>query len=119
MFALAMLLTTAAPFAATRRDLVVRQEVVVDGQPIPAGTYALRWKGTGTPGELDVTVHRGTKVVVKASGKEIKLDQPSLNDSLVYQIGEDGSSNLVEIRFAGSKTAIGVAQSAVARASRK
>jgi hypothetical protein len=114
---LATLLVTAAPFAAsTRRDLVVRDEVVVDGQPIPAGNYALKWKENGANGQYDVTVHRGTKVVVQASGRTIQLDQPSDNDSLVYQKGEDGSSNLVEIRFAGSKTAIEVSQSAVARA---
>src|SRR5262245_5646629 len=111
-FALAALLVTAAPFAASsRRELVVRQEVILDGQPIPAGSYELKWKDGGAPDQLEVTVHRGTKTVVRASGKRVQLDRPSDNDSLVYQTAEDGSSNLVEIRFAGSRMAIAVSQS--------
>ena len=116
-FVLAALLVTAAPFAASsRRDLTVRDEIVVDGQPVPKGSYALKWKENGTEGRYAVTVHRGTKVVVQATGRTIQLDQPSTNDSFIYEKGEDGSSNLVEIRFAGSKTAIEVEQSAVAKA---
>jgi len=119
-FALAAVLVTAAPLAASsRRELVVRQEIVLDGQPIPAGSYDLKWKDSGDPGQVHVTVHRGTKVVVQASGKRVQLDRPSDNDSLVYATGEDGSSNLVEIRFAGSRTAIEVSQTAVARSSTK
>jgi len=116
---LAAFLVTAATLAASSRDLVVRDTIVLDGQPVPAGSYALKWKESGNPGQVDVSLHRGTKVVVKASGKRIQLDRPSDNDSLVYATGEDGSSNLVEIRFAGSRTAIEVSQTAVARSATK
>src|SRR5262245_6238031 len=118
VLALAFVLMTAAALAATRRDLVAHQEVVVDGQPLPAGSYSLKWKET-TPGQFDVTVQRGTKVVVKTSGKEIQLDRPAINDAYVYATAEDGSSNLVEIHFAGSQKAIEVTTSAVARAPKK
>jgi hypothetical protein len=99
---LAVLLATGA-FASNKGSLHVQEAVQLNGQPIPAGDYQVRWEGTGS--NVEVSVMQGKKVVTKTSAKLIDLQSASSTDATVVD-HSSGTPSISEVRFAGKKYAL-------------
>jgi hypothetical protein len=108
---LAVLLATSA-FASNKGSLHVQEAVQINGQQLPAGTYQLRWDGSGSNVELSVL--QGKKVVTKTTVKMIQLDQPANYDAAVI---DTSSHSVSQVRFAGKKYALAIGGGEKAEAS--
>lgn len=106
---LALVLATSA-FAANKGSLKVQEPITVSGQQIPAGDYKVSWDGTGS--NVEVSILQGSKVVAKASGRLVDLNQSSQYDSAVVKKNSDGTRTLAEIRFSGKKQALAIGEAA-------
>jgi hypothetical protein len=115
----ALVVAACAPlvFAGDSRAITVRREVTLQGQAIPPGDYKLVWSGGAGqgPGEIELRVQHGRKVVARATATRARLDAPNSSDSLVYRAAADGLDELCEVRFAGSREVLRVAPNAQAR----
>ena len=78
--------------------------VDLNGTEIPGGDYAVRWK-SHKPGAT-VTFLRCEHTIAIAQGKWVKRDAKYETDSIMYETMEDGSRNLLEVRFAGMNRAL-------------
>jgi hypothetical protein len=99
---LAVLIATAA-FASNKGSLHVQEAVEVNGQQLPAGTYQLRWEGTGS--DVQLSFMQGKKEIAKTTAKVIELNQASSYDSAVID-RSSGKASVSEIRFSGKKSAL-------------
>ena len=86
------------------RHIKVSGGVQLNGQELKDGTYRLSWKQNGDG--MDVRLDQGSRQVATASGKLVERGDSSLYDAVVYLPDAAGKQELVEIRFAGSKSAI-------------
>ncbi len=99
---LAVLLASSA-FASNKGSVEVREPVEINGQQIAAGSYQLRWDGTGD--NVEVSFMRGKKEVAKTSAKVVELERSSSYDSAVVD-HSSGKAKIAEVRFAGKKFAL-------------
>jgi hypothetical protein len=104
VLALAVLLVTSA-FAASSStgSLHLSEAVQVNGQPVPAGDYKLRWEGTGP--DVEVSFMQGKNVVTKAQAKVVEVKEKFNNDAAVVDKSA-GTPTITEVRFAGKKYAL-------------
>jgi len=102
LFAFAMLLASSA-FAGDK-TVTLSGTTTVGGQKLTAGEYKVRVEGTGSTAQLHF--FKGKKEVASASAEMAELDYPVKRDGVVLASNGDGSSKLVEIQFAGQKSAI-------------
>jgi len=86
------------------RHIKVTGGVQFNGQELKDGTYRLSWKTQGDG--MEVRLDQGSRQVATASGKLVERGDSSLYDAVVYQPNAGGKQELVEILFAGSKSAI-------------
>jgi hypothetical protein len=96
-------------FAANKGTLHVSSPEIVAGERLGPGEYTVRWDGTGP--NIEFRIMRGAKVVVAAPARMVALDNPSANDSVVIQIGADGSRRVSQISFSGQKLALQIEES--------
>lgn len=98
VLAMALLLSTAA-FAGTKPgSLYLNEATQLNGKQIPAGTYQVRWEGSGPA--VQVSVLRGKKVIASAPAKvERVTSTPDRGAAVIDTAG--GGRTLVEARFAG------------------
>jgi hypothetical protein len=102
---MALLLTTSV-FAANKGSLQVMDPVTVNGQPLKAGDYNLKWDGTGT--NVQLSILKGSKVVATTPAQVVNLQNSPNNNSAVLKNNPDGSRALSEIRFGGKKYALAI-----------
>ena len=109
----AMLLATAM-FAADKNkgSLQIPEQVSVNGQSLPAGTYTVEWttetytvKLGDSDLNVDLRIQQGKTVVATVPARMIGLQRSDSRDSVVERKNQDGSRSLLEIHFGGKKYA--------------
>jgi len=109
----ALLLATAI-FAAYKNkgSLRIPDQVSVNGQVLPAGTYTAEWAAetyTVKLGDSDLNVDlrilQGKTIVATVPARMIGLQRPDSRDSVVERKNRDGSRSLLEIHFGGKQYA--------------
>jgi hypothetical protein len=104
---LALLLATGAfASAANKGSMQLTNPVTVSGKQLPAGSYLVKWDGTGP--NVEVSILRGKDVVATTSARLIDLSQKTDNDAAIVKNNADGSKALSEIRFSGKKVALAI-----------
>jgi hypothetical protein len=107
LLGLALILATSAFAASTNKGSVdFLTPVVVAGKQVPAGSYSVKWDGTGP--NVEVNILQGNKVVVSTPARLIDLSEKSDNNAAVVKQDSDGSRSLTEIHFSGKKYALAV-----------
>jgi hypothetical protein len=101
---LAVLLAASA-FASNKGSLQVREAIEVNGQQLAPGEYQVNWDGTGP--NVEVSIMRGKKEVVKTTAKVVALDKASDYDAAVIDHAS-GKASVSEVRFAGKKYALAI-----------
>jgi hypothetical protein len=109
----ALLLATAI-FAADKNkgSLQIPEQVSVNGQALPTGTYTVEWTSetyTVKLGDSDLNVDlrilQGKTVVATVPARMIGLQRSDSWGSVVERKNQDGSPSLLEIDFGGKKYA--------------
>ena len=109
----ALLLATAI-FAADKNkgSLQISEQVSVNGQALPAGTYTVEWaaetytvKFGDSDLNVDLRILQGKTVVATVPARMIGLQRSDSWDSVVEGKNQDGSRSLLEIHFGGKKYA--------------
>jgi hypothetical protein len=95
------LLLAASAFAANQGPLEVKENVSVAGKQLAAGTYQLKWEGTGP--NVEVTIMKGKNLVATVPARLQDESQAPAKNASVMRINGDGSKSLSEIQFAGKK----------------
>ena len=106
LLGLALLLATSV-FAANKASLELNDPLTVNGKQLPAGSYSLRWEGSG-PG-VELSILQGKNVVATAPARLVDLDRPAQRDVTITKKNSDGSNALSEIQFGGKKYALSLA----------
>src|SRR5882672_8972668 len=113
----ALLLATAI-FAADKNkgSLQIPEQVCVNGQALPAGTYTVKWAAETYAVKLgdsdlnvDLRILQGKTVVAAVPGRMIGLQRSDSRDSVVERKNQDGCRSLLEIHFGGKKYAFALA----------
>lgn len=103
VLALAVVTATSAFAGGSKGTLHLSEAAQINGQTVPAGTYQLRWEGTGSNVELSVL--QGKQVVTKAQARVVESKQAYAYDStLVDRTGS--AAQVKEVRFGGKKFAL-------------
>lgn len=76
----------------------------VSGKSLAAGEYKVKWESHSP--EADVTFLQDKTAVATAHAKLVDRDQAALDNAVVTRANSDGSQTIVEIRFAGKKSAL-------------
>ena len=109
----ALLLATAI-FAADKNkgSLQILEQVSVNGQALPAGTYTVEWttetytvKLGDSDLNVDLRILQGKTVVATVPARMIGLQRSDSWGSVVERKNQDGSRSLLEIHFGGKKYA--------------
>ena len=115
LLGLALLLATSG-FAANKGSLQVDNPVTINGKPLAAGEYTVKWDGAGPNVELNIM--RGKNVVATVPARMLDLEQSPVRDSIITSVNSEGHKSVNEIRFSGKKYAFAVnAESAKAESS--
>src|SRR5271166_6455532 len=96
---LAVLLASSA-FASNKGSVEFQEPAVVNGQELAAGSYQLRWDGTGST--VEISFMQGKKELAKTTAKVVTLDKAYPYDSAVVD-HSSGKATVSEVRFAGRK----------------
>ena len=113
LLGLALLLATGAFAAAANKGSVqLMDSVTVSGKQLSAGTYSVKWDGSGP--NVEVSILQGKEVVATTSARLIDLNQKTDNDTAVVKSNADGSKALSEIRFGGKKFALAIGSESAA-----
>jgi len=115
LLGLALLLATTG-FAANKGSLQVDNPVTINGKPLAAGEYTVKWDGAGPNVELNIM--KGKNVVATVPARMLDLEQSPVRDSIITSVNSEGHKSVNEIRFSGKKYAFAVnAESAKAESS--
>jgi len=105
LLGLALLLATSA-FAFNKGSVQILDPVTVGGTQLAPGEYSLKWEGNGS--NVQLSILKGSRVLVTTPARLIDLDQRSDGDVAVVNSNGDGSKSLAEIRFNGKKSALAI-----------
>jgi hypothetical protein len=105
LLGVALLLATSG-FAANKGSLQVDNPVTVNGKPLAAGEYTVKWDGAGP--DVQLNIMRGKSVVATVPARMLDLEQAPGRDSVVTSVNSDGHKSLNEIRFSGKKYSFAV-----------
>jgi hypothetical protein len=105
LLGVALLLSTSG-FAANKGSLQVDNPVTVNGKPLAAGEYTVKWDGAGP--DVQLNIMRGKSVVATVPARMLDLEQAPGRDSVVTSVNSDGHKSLNEIRFSGKKYSFAV-----------
>lgn len=97
---------TTSVFAASKGSLQVLDQITVNGQPLKAGDYNLKWDGSGA--NVQLSILKGGKVVATTPAQIVNLQSSPNNNAAVLKNNPDGSRSLSEIRFGGKKYALAI-----------
>jgi hypothetical protein len=109
LLGLSLLLATsgfASNIHSYKGSLELQNSVTVSGKTLPAGSYSVKWEGTGS--NVQLSILQGRKVVASTSARVVDLEQSSNADNAVLKNNGDGSKSLAEIRFGGKKYALAI-----------
>ena len=114
LLGLSVLLATGA-FAASKGSLQISAPVSVAGKQLAAGTYDVKWEGSGPNVELSIL--KGKNVVATVPAHLVDLNRSPDQDAAVVKTTGDGSRELAQIRFSGRKQALEIGQESAASGS--
>jgi hypothetical protein len=98
---LALLLASGIPtLAKDSRHVTLGQDAVLRGTSLPAGEYVVRW--TAHSPQAAVEFRQGHTVVLTTEGRIEDRGKKYDADMVLYNVAQDGTNTLREIRFAGS-----------------
>lgn len=103
LISLVLSLTTNA-FAANKGSLHVSSPETIGGTQLVEGDYTVRWEGPGPAVQLKVM--QGNKVVATAPARIVPLNDTTVSDSVVLDIGGNGGRRLSQIFFSGASFAL-------------
>jgi len=110
LLGLTVLLATSVFAASNKGSLETLSSIKVNGTTLPAGSYQLKWEGTGSNVQLNIL--KGSKVVATSPARLVDLQQSPNQDQAVMKNNGDGSKSLAEVRFGGKKYALQVGDEA-------
>lgn len=99
----ALLLATSA-FAINKGSVQLMHPTQVAGKQLPAGSYQLKWDGSGN--EVQLSILQGKKEVASTSARVVQIESPSANDNALVTVNADGTRSLSQIRFRGKTFAL-------------
>jgi hypothetical protein len=102
LLGVALLLATSG-FAANKGTLQVDNPVTVNGKPLAAGEYTVKWDGAGP--DVQLNIMRGKNVVATVPARMLDLERAPGRDAVITGVNSDGQKSLNEIRFSGKKYA--------------
>lgn len=102
------ILLAASAFAESKGVLQLSDKVMVNGQPLAAGQYSVRWNGDGPKVELSIV--KNNKVVATVPAHVVTLPDAPINNSAVLSQGTDGNKNLTQVRFGGKRQALAIGE---------
>jgi hypothetical protein len=111
LLGLALLLATSA-LASNKGSLAVTDNCTVAGKQLAKGDYKVSWEGTGP--DVQLNIMKGKEVVATVPAHLTELNSSSQNDAAVLNNNSDGTKSLAEIRFAGKKYALSLADNRAA-----
>jgi ABC-type Fe3+-hydroxamate transport system substrate-binding protein len=76
----------------------------LNGMKMPAGDYTAKWEGEGPT--VQVSIMRGSKVLITVPAQVVVLSQPAANTQAETQKGSDGNEALTRLQFSGKKFAL-------------
>lgn len=98
------LLTCGAASAKDSHRITLFDPMQLNGTTLPAGKYKVTWEQQNP--EATVTFTSGKKIIATAKGKIVEREKSADFSGVVSNTNPDGTKNLVEIRFGGSKEAV-------------
>ncbi|MFZ0760438.1 MAG: hypothetical protein WAM69_10850 [Candidatus Sulfotelmatobacter sp.] len=107
ILSLALLLASSA-FAATKTSLQLSGPVSVNGTTLKAGSYKVKWEGSGP--DVEVSFLQGRNIVAKAPAHVVELQRPAPQDETVVRTNSDGPGSLTGLRFQGKKISLELAE---------
>jgi hypothetical protein len=113
MFLVLLLLPAASVFAATdahKGSLNVSSTVQVADKELPAGSYTVKWDGTGPTAQVNFV--RNGKVVATVPAQVVQLDQKANQDVAEIKTAGDGVKTLIKIEFEGKSYALQIGNQA-------
>lgn len=99
---MACLLTISA-FAA-EKTIHLRNTTEIAGQTLAAGEYTMKYELQGTTTKVHFLQDK--KKVASVSGHVVEMSMPPKDDAVVLKSNGDGTLKLLELQFAGKKSAI-------------
>jgi hypothetical protein len=91
---------TSSAFAGSGTFTIV-EDTQLHGKELKAGNYTVKWNDSG-----EARILQGNKEIMTAQGRfEEKVDRSSYN-GVVKKVDADGTSRVLELRFAGKKKAL-------------
>ena len=92
------------------RPFYMHITATMSGAEIPVGFYDLSWESEKSG--VRVTLRKNGQFFATAKGNWVKQGLKNANDAAVLRVNSDGSRSLVEIRIAGVKKTIVLADAA-------
>ena len=96
----AILLLSVSAFAGTGNFTIV-EDTTLHGKQLKAGEYKVKWADDGS-----LTILQNNKEVMSAQGQLVEKADRASQNAVVKKVEADGSSRVLELRFAGKKTAL-------------
>lgn len=97
---------------AEKGSLEISDNTTLNGKVLRAGTYQLKWSGTGN---VDLTFLRDGKVIAIVPAHTVPLQEKSQNNAATMTKNDDGSYSLDEIDFSNKKYGLSLSNSSVMR----
>ena len=110
IFLAVTVLAAGSALAANKGSLQLQHPTNVAGKQLATGSYTVQWEGNGD--QVDLKIYQGKNVVASTPARVLKVDHPIASNSAVVEANADKTYTLSEIRFAGKKFALGIANEA-------
>jgi len=98
-----ILLATSA-FAVNKGSVQLMHPTQVAGKQLAAGSYNIRWDGSGE--QVQLSILQGNKEVASTTARVVPIQSRSPNDNALITVGADGTRSLSQIRFRGKTFAL-------------
>src|SRR5438477_12457620 len=93
-----LMMLSVSAFAGDRGSMELVGAAHLNGKELPAGSYDLKWSGSGS--EVQVKFLRGRKTIATAPAKIVKVKDAAERDAAVIDTA-NGTRELSEAMFAG------------------
>ena len=95
---------------AEKGSVEISENTTLNGKVLRAGTYQLKWSGTGN---VDLTFLQDGKVIAIVPARTVPLQEKSQNNAATTTKNNDGSYSLDEIDFSNKKYGFSLSNSSV------
>ena len=110
IFLAVTVLVAGSALAVSKGSLQLQHPTTVAGKQLAMGSYTVQWEGSGD--QVNLKIYQGKNVVASTPARVLKVDHPIASDSAVVVANSDKTYSLSEIRFAGKRFALGIANDA-------